>query len=65
MYDGGNALRWNFEVESYVIQWVVQIEEDMHRLRVVKDHMPSWGVVDKEMCYYQLVLRLQKGRNVN
>jgi hypothetical protein len=55
----------NFEVESYVVQWVVQIEEDMHGLRAVKDHMPFWGVDNKEMCYYQLVLRLQKGRNVN
>ncbi len=61
MYDRVNALRWNFEVESYV----VQIEKDMHGLRVVKAHMPSWGVADKEMCYYQLVLRLQKGKNVN
>jgi len=51
-YDGANILRWNFEVEPFVVQWVVQMEEDTHKLGVIED------VVGKEMCCCQLVLRL-------
>jgi hypothetical protein len=45
MYDGVNALKWNLEVEPFVAQWVVQMEENTHGLRVVEDHMPPWGVI--------------------
>jgi hypothetical protein len=32
-------MKWNFEVEPFVLQIVVQREEDIHELKVVKDHM--------------------------
>ncbi len=64
-YDGVDVLKWNFEVEPFVAWWVVQMEEDTHKLGVVEDHMPPWGVVRKEMCCCQLVLRLQEGRDVD
>jgi len=38
-------------------------KEDTHELGVVEDHMSPWGVAKKEMCCYQLVLRLQKGKD--
>ncbi len=41
------------------------MEENMHGLRVVKDHMPPWGVVGKEMCCCRLALRLQEGKDVD
>jgi len=41
------------------------MEEDTHKLGVVKDHMSPWSVVGKEMCYCRLVLRLQEGRDVD
>ncbi len=58
-------MRWNFEVEPFIVQRVVQREEDIHELKVVEDHMPLWGVVGKGMCCYWLVLKLQEGKNVN
>jgi hypothetical protein len=64
-YDDGNALRWNFEIKQFVAQWVVHIEENMCKLKLVKDHMLLWDVGGKGKCCYQLVLRLQKGRNVD
>ncbi len=64
-YDRGDTMKWNFEVEPFVLQIVVQREEDIHELKVVKDHMLLWGVVRNEMCCYWLVLRLQKGKDVN
>jgi hypothetical protein len=33
-------MRWNFEVEPFIVQRVVQREEDIHELKVVEDHMP-------------------------
>ncbi len=64
-YDGGNSSKWKFEIKQFVAQWVVQIKENMHELKVIEDHMPLWDVGGKGRCYYQLVLRLQKGRNVD
>jgi hypothetical protein len=64
-YDGANVPKWNLEVEPFVIQWVVQMEEDTHGLGVVKDHMSPWGVVGKEICYCWLELRLQEVKNVD
>jgi hypothetical protein len=34
-YDGVNVPKWNFEVESLVIQLIVQMEENTHELSVV------------------------------
>jgi len=63
-YDGVDALKWNLEVEPFVAQWVIQMEENMHKLGVREDHMLFWGVVGKEMCCCQLMLKLQEGRDV-
>jgi hypothetical protein len=41
------------------------MEEDMHKLRVVEEHMVFWGVVEKEMCCCRLVLRLQEGKDID
>jgi hypothetical protein len=49
MYDSANISRWNFEVEPFVVWWVIQMEKDTYGLGVVKDHMPPWGVAGKEM----------------
>jgi len=38
-YDGVDALKWNLEVEPFVAQWVIQMEENMHKLGVREDHM--------------------------
>jgi hypothetical protein len=38
------------------------MEEDMHKLGVVEDHMSPWSVVGKKKCWYWFVLRLQKRR---
>ncbi len=54
-----------FEVEPFVVQWIVQMEEDMQGVAVVEDHISSWGVVGKEMCYCWLVLKFQEGRDVD
>jgi hypothetical protein len=40
------------------------MEEDMHGLRVVKDHMLPLGVAGKEMCC-RIMLRLQEGTDVD
>jgi len=64
-YDGGNFSKWNFEIKQFVAQWVVQIKENMCKLKVIEDHMPLWDVGGKGMCCCQLMLRLQKGRNVD
>jgi hypothetical protein len=49
-----------FQEESWswtiFAQWVIQMEENMHELGVVKDHMPLWNVV---------VLKVQEGRDVD
>jgi hypothetical protein len=52
-------------LKSNNLQWVVQIKENMHELKVIEDHMPLWDVGGKGRCCCQLVLRLQKGRNVD
>jgi hypothetical protein len=41
------------------------MEENMHGLGVVEDHMSPWGVARKVMCYYQFIIRLQEGRGVD
>jgi hypothetical protein len=38
-YDGVDVQRWNVEVEPFVAQQIVQMEENMHGLGVVEDHM--------------------------
>jgi len=63
-YDGVNFSKSNLEVETFVAWWVVQMEEDMHGLGAVEEHMPLWGVVGKEMCYCRFVLMLQEGRTL-
>jgi hypothetical protein len=57
--------RSNLEVEPFVAQWIFQMEENTWGLGVVKDHMSPWGVVKKEMCCCQFMLRLQEGRDVD
>ncbi len=47
-YRGANASRWNLKIEPFVVQWIVQTKENMHKLRVVKVHMLHWGVVKKK-----------------
>jgi uncharacterized protein YkuJ len=37
-YDGANAMTRNFEVEPFVVQQVVQREENTHELKAVEDH---------------------------
>jgi hypothetical protein len=54
-----------FLSEPFVARWAVQIKQDTRELEVVEDHMPPWGVVGKGRCCYQLVLRLQKMRDIN
>jgi hypothetical protein len=41
------------------------MEDDMHKLGMVKDHMAFWGVVGNEMCYCRFLLRLQKRSDVD
>jgi hypothetical protein len=48
MYDNANSPRWNLEVEPFVIRWIVQKEEDICVLGLIKDHMVPWGVVGKK-----------------
>jgi len=64
-HDDEDAPKWNLEIEPFVAQWIIQMEEDMHKLRVVKDHMLPSSVVGKEMCCYWLVLKLQKGKDID
>jgi len=64
-YDGVNISRWNLEIEPFVAQWNVQMNENMCELRAIKDHMPPWGVAGKGRSYCQLVLRLQEGRDID
>jgi hypothetical protein len=37
----------------------------MHKLRVVKGHVSPPSVVGKEMCCCRLVLKLQKGKEID
>jgi len=62
--DGVHAPKWNLEVEPFVAQWIIQVEEDTHGLGAIENHMPFWDVVRKEMCCW-LVLKLQKGNDVD
>jgi hypothetical protein len=64
-YDGANTPRCNLEVEPFVAQWIIQMKENMHKLRAIRDHMSLQGVAKKGITYYWLVLRLQKGRDVD
>jgi len=41
------------------------MEENMHELRVVEDHMPPWSVTTKEMCCRRLMLMFQEGKDVD
>jgi hypothetical protein len=63
-YDGANILRWNLEVEPFVVWWVVHTKEDMCKLRTEGDQMPLWSVAWKGRCYCQLMLKLQEGRTL-
>jgi hypothetical protein len=38
-YDGVYMMRWNFEIELFVVQRVVQREENTHELKVIEDHI--------------------------
>jgi hypothetical protein len=31
-YDGANAPRWSPEIEPFIAQWIIQMEENMHEL---------------------------------
>jgi hypothetical protein len=46
-YDGAYVSKCNLEVEPFVVQWVVQNEEEMCELGAIKDRMSPWGVVGK------------------
>jgi hypothetical protein len=46
-YDGVDAPKWNLQIEPFIVWWIVQMEENMHMLGVVEDHMPPWRVVGK------------------
>jgi len=37
----------------------------MHKLKVVEVHILHGGVIKKGMCCYQLMLRLQKGNDID
>jgi hypothetical protein len=39
MYDGADIPIWNLKVEPFVAWWIIQMEEDEHKLGVVEDHM--------------------------
>ncbi len=39
-YDGVDALKWSLEIEQFVAQQVVQMEENTHKLGVVEEYMP-------------------------
>jgi hypothetical protein len=65
VYDGADTLKWNLEVEPFVVRWVVQMKEDMCELKVIGDHISPWGVIRKRKCYYQFMLRLQKGKDID
>jgi len=41
------------------------MNENMHGLGVVEGRMLPWGVVQKEMCYCQFMLKFQEGRDVD
>ncbi len=63
-YDGANSLKWNFEVELFIVRWIVQMKEDTYKLKVIEYHMLYLSVVGMERCC-RLVLRFQEGRDVN
>jgi hypothetical protein len=63
-YDSINAPRWNLEIKPFIVQWIVQMKENMCKLGVIGDHMLPWGVA-KKMCYCWLVLKLQEGKDVH
>ncbi len=44
-YDGANILRWNFEVEPFVVRWIIQMEENTSKLGVVGDQ-----------CHFEILL---------
>jgi hypothetical protein len=64
-YDNANTPKWTLEIEPFIVQWIVQTKENMHEVKVVGDHMPPWNVVGKGRCYCQLMLRLQKGKDID
>jgi hypothetical protein len=49
-YDGGNTLKWNLEVEPFVVWWVVEMEKDTCELRAIEVQMSPWGVTRMEIC---------------
>jgi len=52
------TLKWNFKVEPFVVQYVVQKEEGMHMLRLEVCRKLFWGVVEMEKHQCQFKLRL-------
>jgi hypothetical protein len=50
------TLKWNFKIEPFVVQYVVQKEEGMHMLRLEVGHKLFWGVVEmeKQQCQFKL-----------
>ncbi len=55
----------NLKSNNLLPRWVVQMEENMHELKVIEDHMPLLNVGGKGRCCCQLVLRFPKGRTVD
>jgi hypothetical protein len=58
-YDGVKALKWNPKVKPFVDQWVVEKDENLHELEVIKYHKPPLGFAKKGKCC-RLVLKLKK-----
>jgi len=45
------------KLNHFVVRWVIQMEENMHELGIIKGCMLLWNVVEKGRCYCQLELR--------
>jgi hypothetical protein len=41
-------LKWNFKIEPFVVQYVVQKEKDMHMKKLEIGHKLFWGVIEME-----------------
>ncbi len=57
MYYGVNVPRWNFEIKSFVAQWIAPKEEDTPTLGAVKNCKSLWNVVGKgQIGMLQIIL---------